>query len=55
MTWNEFKKYVDECLKEFGISGNSQVFEINVVFPSNRKEACPIVEIDEDNGIMIRG
>lgn len=59
MTWDEFKKHVDQRLKDQALDGTIQVHYIGVSYPAVKKIgeshgglSCPSVEADNE-GVAI--
>lgn len=59
MTWNQFKQHVDKLIAEKGISGDEEIWYIDISFPQATEIGiddngidCPSVGI-EDCGIIV--
>ena len=56
LTWNEFKKMIDQQLKEKNIDPNTNIWYIDISYPQKEHASgykVPFVSFDEHSGLAI--
>lgn len=55
MTWNEFKKHVDDKLAKLGEKGDVEIFYIEIDRPNDAVDEDGVGKFDSDVNVEVRG